>query len=51
MSTYFENLIVGLHVFYIFNTHVKLNVKWMLFTVQSKNLFFMHNFILQKLKL
>ena len=44
--TYFENLIVVLYVFYIFKTHVKFNVNWMLFTLQFIKLFFMHNFIL-----
>ena len=49
--TYFENLIVVLYVFYIFKTHVKFHVNWMLFTIQLINLFFMHNFILQKLEI
>ena len=51
MATYFENLIDELHVIYFLNIHVKLSVKWMLFTIQSINLFFMHNFISQKLKI
>ena len=40
---YFENLIVGLQVFYVFNTHVKFRVNQMLFTIRSINLFFMYN--------
>ena len=51
MATYFENLIDELHVIYFLNMHVKLSIKWMLFTIQSINLFFMHNFISQKLKI
>ena len=47
MIIYFENLIVVLYVFYIFKTHVN----WILFTIQFINLFFMHNFILQKLEI
>ena len=43
---YFENLIVGLHILYVFNTHIN----WMLFTICFINLFFIHNFKLQKLK-
>ena len=31
MTTYFENLIVELHVFYIFKMHVKIHVNSMLF--------------------
>ena len=43
---YFEILIVGLHIFYVLNTHIN----WMLFTICFINLFFIHNFKLQKLK-
>ena len=39
MTTYFENLTIGLHVLYILNTHVKIRVNWMLFTISSINLF------------
>ena len=39
MTTYFENLTIGLHVLYILNTHVKFRVNWMLFTISSINLF------------
>ena len=41
--TYFENLTVGLHVYYVLNMHVKFRVNQMLFTIWSINLFFMHN--------
>jgi len=47
MTTYFENIIVELHTFYVCNTHVKFYVNWILFTIWSLNLFFMHNFKLQ----
>ena len=49
--TYFENLIVVLHVFYVINIYIKFNVNWMLFTIQFINLFFMHNFKLQILEI
>ena len=51
MTTYFENLIVELHVFYILNTHVKFHANRMLFTIWFINLFFMNNFRLQKLEI
>ena len=51
MTKYFEHIIIELHVFYIFNTHVKFHVNFMLFIIQSINLFFIDNFILQKLKI
>ena len=47
----FENTIVELHVLYVLNTHVKFHLNRMLFTIQSMNLFFMHNFRLQKLEI
>ena len=48
IDTYFKNLIIELHVFYVLNTHVKFFVNWMLFIIWSINLFFIHNFIIQK---
>ena len=48
IATYFENLTVKLHVFYVLNTHIKFHVSQMLFIIRSTNLFFMHNFRLQK---
>ena len=32
-TTYFENLIVELHILYALNTHVKFCVNWILFTI------------------
>ena len=51
MATYFEILIVELHVFYAFKTHVEFHVNQMLFTIRSINLFFIDNFRLQKHKI
>ena len=50
LNVNFENQIIELHVFYVFNMHVKFHSNWMLFTIQSINSFFMHNFRLQKLE-
>ena len=47
----FENLTIGLHVPYVPNTHPKFRSNWMLFTILSLNLFFMHNFGSQKLEI
>jgi len=47
----FENLIIGLHDFYVLNTYVKFCSNWMLFTILSLNLFFMYNFKSQKLEI
>ena len=35
MTTYFENLIIELHVLYVLRTHVKIHVNWILFTIRS----------------
>ena len=35
MTTYFENLIIELHVLYVRRTHVKIHVNWILFTIRS----------------
>ena len=51
MTIYFENLTIGLHVLYILNTNVKFLATWMLFAIRSINLFFIYNFILQKLEI
>ena len=51
MDTYFENLIVGLHVLYTFNMHVKFRSNKMLFTIQFINLFFKHSLRLKKLEI
>jgi len=44
MIIYFENVTVGLYVFYVFDTLVKFCVNQILFTIKSINLFFVHNF-------
>ena len=44
MATCFEHLTGGLHVNNVLNTYVKFHTNQMLFTFQSINLFFMHNF-------
>ena len=49
MTTYFENLVVKLHILYILKTYVKFHINWMLLTIRSIRLFFMYNFRLQKL--
>ena len=51
MPTYFEKLTVKLHVLYIFNIFVKFRVNWTLFIIRFINLFFMHNFRLQKFEI
>ena len=51
LSVYFKNLIVGLHVLYILNMYVKFHSNQTLFTIRSINLYFMHNFKLQKLEI
>ena len=51
MTIYFENIIVRLHVLYVFNTHIKFCVNQILFIIQSRNLFFLRNFKLQKLEI
>ena len=49
ITIYSKNLIVGFHVFYTFNTHVKFCVSRIFFTILSINLYFINNFKLQKL--
>ena len=51
MIIYFENLIIELHIYYVFKIRVKFYANRMLFTIQFINLFFMYNFRLQKLKI
>ena len=51
MIIYFENLIVGLHVLYALDIHVKFCTNRILFTIRSKNLFFIRNFRLLKLQI
>ena len=52
MIIYFKILIVKVFVFYVFNKYVKnfILIKYYLL-FNSKTLFFMHNFILQKLEI
>ena len=47
----FEKLTVKFHVPYILNKHFKIRSNWMLFTIRSIKLFFIHNFRLQKLEI
>ena len=51
LNSYFKNLIVGLFILYVLNIHVNFNSNKMLFIIQLINLFFMHNFRPQKLKI
>ena len=50
MARYFENIIVGLHIFYVLHTYAKFCANRMLFTIGSIN-FFMHSFRLQKIEI
>ena len=47
----FENLTVKFYVPYVLNMHIEFRSNRMLFTIWSINLFFIHNFRLQKLKI
>ena len=47
----FENLIVRLYAFYVLNMYIKFYLNQMLFTIQSKQLFFIFNFRQQKFKI
>ena len=51
MFIYFGNLFVGMPVLYVLNMYIKFHINQTLFTIWSINLFLMHNFILQKLKI
>ena len=50
-SMNFKNLTIEFYVLYVFNIHIKFYSNWMLFTIQSINLFFIHNFRSQKLEI
>ena len=50
LNVNFENLTVELHNLYVLNLYVKFHSNQILFTIQSINLFFVHNFLLQNLK-
>ena len=47
----FENLTIEFHVPYVLNMHIKIRSNWMLFTIRSIKLFFIHNFRSQKLEI
>ena len=47
----FENLIVKFHVLYVLNMYINFHSNKMLFTIWLINLFFIHNFRLQKLEI
>ena len=48
MTIYFENLIFKLHIHYVLiNMHVEFHSNWILFTIKSINLFFIHNLVLE----
>ena len=51
MITYFENLTIELHVLYFFSTHIQFVSIGCYLLFNSINLFFMHNFKLQKLEI
>ena len=50
LNLYFENLIIGLYVLYIFNIYANFYINQLLFTIRSINLFFMKYFKLHKLE-
>ena len=45
MITYFE---IGLHILYVLNIYIKFLVNQILFTIQFRNIFVIHNFRIQK---
>ena len=47
----FENLTIEFHVPYVLNMHIKFRSNWILFTIRSINLFFIHNFRSQKFEI
>ena len=46
----FENLTVAFHISYVLSIHIKFRSNWILFTIRSIDLFFIHNFKSQKLE-
>ena len=50
MTTFFEKVTNKLHALYVFKIYVKFHANRIFFTIRSINLFFMYDFILQKLK-
>ena len=51
ITVIFENLIVEFHVLYVLNMYINFHSNKMLFTIWLINLFFIHNFRLQKLEI
>ena len=47
----FKNLTIEFHVPYVLKSYIKFRLNQMLFTIQSMNLFFIHNFRSQKLEI
>ena len=47
----FENLTIKFHVLYVLNMHIKFRSNRMLFTIESINFIFIHNFRSQKLEI
>ena len=47
----FENLTIEFYIPYVLNMHIKFHSNWILFTIRSIKLFFIHNFRSQKLKI
>ena len=47
----FENLTIEFYIPYVLNMHIKFRSNWILFTIRSIKLFFIHNFRSQKLKI
>ena len=47
----FKNLTIEFHVPYVLKMHIKFRSNRMLFTIQSINFFFIHNFRFQKLEI
>ena len=50
-SMNFENLTIEFYIPYVLNMHIKFRSNWILFTIRSIKLFFIHNFRSQKLKI
>ena len=51
MVIYFKNLIVRLHILYVFNMNVKCHSNWMLITIRFINVLLLHNLRLQKIEI
>ena len=52
MIIYFENLTFRLHIHYVLiNMHFVFHSNWILFFIKSINFFFIHNLVLEKIKI